>query len=361
MQGFDFGHLIVIIFIAVLVVGPSRLPDIFRRLGELSREGFKAQQEFAQALQEGVQEEDKAEPGAQPGPGGSAGAGAGTAGQPSRWQDFLRHMDELRTRLLISIVAILAFTALAYTFSDTIIHLLRAPANDIVLHAFSPMDGFIIRFRVAFYTGLVLAIPVWVYQLFAYLAPGIWPELEHQGAHAAAGGAAAGEGSQPRKRFELPAYRKQYLITLGAMASSFLLFIVGAMFGYLMLSNMISVLTAMFGSEIQYFPNADQYISFVVFFLIAMGAGFQLPLVLLLLMKIGIVSPDTLRKGRRFAYFIIFVFAEIVTPVSDPIVAPLVVMVPMAILFELALFVSRFVVSKPRPAAAVQSTPRASA
>jgi sec-independent protein translocase protein TatC len=64
-------------------------------------------------------------------------------------------------------------------------------------------------------------------------------------------------------------------------------------------------------------------------------------------MKLGIISPDFLRKQRKVAYFIIFVFAELITPVSDPIVAPTVVMLPMIVLFELALLFSRLITPKP--------------
>jgi sec-independent protein translocase protein TatC len=84
--------------------------------------------------------------------------------------------------------------------------------------------------------------------------------------------------------------------------------------------------------------------------LVSTGLAFELPIVLLVLMKMGLVSPQFLRKQRRIAYFLIFVFAELITPVSDPIIAPTVVMIPMVLLFELALFASRFVVPKPAPA-----------
>jgi sec-independent protein translocase protein TatC len=229
---------------------------------------------------------------------------------------FIPHLEELRRRLLISVIAILVTTAFAYFFSDAILYVLRAPAGDIKLQAFSPMDGFMIRFRVALYGGLALAAPVWIFQLMRFLEPGLLPE---------------------EKKFIIP-----------GVAAMVILFLVGNAFGYLMLRNMMGVLFSMFGSELNYLPSADQYISFVVYFLIATGIAFELPIVILILIKIGLVKPESLRRQRKFAYFIIFVFAELITPVSDPIVAPMVVMVPMIFLFELALFASRFIM--PRPA-----------
>ncbi|MEW5719112.1 MAG: twin-arginine translocase subunit TatC [Chloroflexota bacterium] len=227
----------------------------------------------------------------------------------------LEHLDELRSRLIIALIAILVTTSLAYIFSDTILYILRAPAGDIKLQAFSPLDGFMIRFRVALYGGIALAAPVWIYQLMRYLEPALLPS---------------------EKRFFIP--------SVIAMVGLFLL---GNAFGYLMLHNMMGVLFSMFGSELNYLPSADQYIAFVIYFLVATGLAFELPMVLLVLIKLGIVSPDFLRKRRKIVWFIIFVVAELITPVADPIVAPTVVMLPMIVLFELALFLSRFIVPKP--------------
>ena len=227
----------------------------------------------------------------------------------------VEHLDELRSRLIIALIAILVTTALAYIFSDTILYILRAPAGDIKLQAFSPLDGFMIKFRVALYGGLALAAPVWIYQLMRYLEPALEPS---------------------EKRFLIP-----------SVIAMVFLFFLGNTFGYLMLRNMMGVLFSMFGSELNYLPSADQYISFVVYFLIATGISFELPIVLLILMKLGLVSPDFLRKQRKVAWFVIFVFAEMITPVSDPIVAPTVVMIPMVLLFEIALFLARFIFPKP--------------
>jgi sec-independent protein translocase protein TatC len=232
----------------------------------------------------------------------------------------LDHLEEFRSRLIIALVAILVTTALAYVFSDAIIFLLRSPAGEIKLQAFSPLDGFMIRFRVALYGGIALAAPVWIYQLLRYIEPALLPN---------------------ERRWIVP----------GA-AAMVVLFFLGNAFGYAMLHNMMNVLFTMFGSELNYLPSADQYISFVIYFLITTGISFELPILLLILMRLGIVSPDFLRKQRRVAYFVIFVFAEFITPVADPIVAPTVVMIPMILLFELALFVSRFMIPKPPKIAA---------
>ncbi len=231
---------------------------------------------------------------------------------------FLEHLEEIRSRLIISLIAIFVTTALAYVFADAIIHILITPASESgvkALTAFGPMDGFFIHFRVALYGGIFLAAPVWIYEIVRFIEPGLLPN---------------------EKRMIIP-----------GVIAMVVLFLLGNVFGFLMLRNMMGFLFVMFGSEINYLPGADQYISFVVYFLISTGLAFELPIVLLVLMRMGLVSPQFLRKQRRVAYFVIFVFAELITPVADPIVAPTVVMIPMALLFELALFASRFVVPKP--------------
>ncbi len=77
--------------------------------------------------------------------------------------------------------------------------------------------------------------------------------------------------------------------------------------------------------------------------MLACGLAFEMPIVVLALVKVGLLAPETLRRQRRIAYFILFVFAELITPVADPIVAPMVVMTPLVILYEGAIFATRFV------------------
>jgi sec-independent protein translocase protein TatC len=178
-----------------------------------------------------------------------------------------------------------------------------------------------IRFRVALYGGIFLAAPVWIFQLMRYIEPALYPH---------------------EKRYVIP-----------AVIAMVVLFLTGNVFGYLILLNMFGPLTGMFGvpgeSPIEYFSAADPYIAFVVYFLLATGLGFELPIVLFVLIKLGIVSPEFLRKQRKIAWFIIFVLAELITPVSDPIVAPTLVMIPMIVLFEGALFLARHAVPKRAP------------
>ena len=223
-----------------------------------------------------------------------------------KYMNLFDHLEELRMRILYSGAAILIVTAVAFFFSDPILKLLLLPSGGLQLKAFSLMDGFMIKWQIALYTGIVGAFPVWAYHLYRYVSPGL-KDNERQA-------------------------------LFSPLIAAFILFILGALFGYYLLWGMIRVLIDLFPSEVQFLPAADDYISFVIFFLLACGLAFQLPTVLVILVRLRIVSASVLRKERRIAYFVLFAFAEIITPVSDPIVAPLTVMVPLVILYEISIF-----------------------
>ena len=229
------------------------------------------------------------------------------------WEDFLAstadHLDELRMRIIYSAIFILIATMLAFFFADPLLKLLTWPSGGLQLKAFGLMDGFMIKWRIAFTTGIVLAFPFWGFHLYSFINPGLTEEE-----------------------------RKAILPPL--LASMFL-FILGAIFGFYLLSGMIRVMVQLFPADVQYIPAADDYISFVIFFLLACGLAFQLPTLLIILVRLRILNSTILRKQRRIAYFALFVFAEIITPVSDPIVAPMTVMLPLIVLYEVSILAAR--------------------
>ena len=221
---------------------------------------------------------------------------------------FLEHLEELRKRILISLLAILIVTAVALIFSDTILKVLLIPAGGMKLNAFSLMDGFMIKFRIALYIGIAMAFPIWGFELYGFIGPGLHDN-------------------------------ERKALVPGLLASS-VLFILGVLFGYYLLREMITVMIALFPPEVAFLPAADDYISFVTFFLVACGVAFQLPVVIIILVQLHILSAAILKKQRKIAYFALFVFAEIATPVTDPIIAPLVVMIPLVILYEASILVA---------------------
>ena len=231
------------------------------------------------------------------------------ADAPESRMSFTDHLGELRRRLIICIVAILLATSIAFFFSPQILKLLLLPSGGLHLRAFGIMDGFLIKWRIALYAGFVIALPVWGFQLYRFVTPAL-----------------------------LPRERKA---AVPALVWSSLLLLTGTAFGYYLLWGMIRTLLWFFPPEIEYLPSSDNYIGFVVFFLLACGLVFLFPAVILLLVRIGLLSTDTLRRKRKIAYFILFAVSEIITPVADPIIAPLTFMLPLVILYEGSLFFAR--------------------
>ncbi len=218
------------------------------------------------------------------------------------------HIQELRVRILVSIAAILVVALVAFIFSDKILAFILLPAGEMRLKAFSLLDGFFIKWRLALYAGIVVAFPVWAYQGYKYVSPGMY---------------------ENERKIIFP-------LLFGAMA----LFLIGSAFGFYLLWGMIRVLIQFFPPEVDLLPTADDYISFVIFFMLACGVAFQLPTIIVILVQLRILSSNIMRKQRRIAYFALFAFAEIITPVSDPVVAPLTVMVPLLILYEFSIFLA---------------------
>src|SRR5512136_1765517 len=154
----------------------------------------------------------------------------------------IEHLEELRRRIIISVVAILVTTGVAFFFSDAILRFLLLPSGGLQLRAFGLMDGFMIKWHIALYTGVVVAFPVWAYQLFRFIYPGLLDQER----------------------------RTLFPMLVGAMV----LFVIGGVFGYYLLRGMIHVLIELYPQEVEFLPSADDYISFVLFFMLSSGLAF---------------------------------------------------------------------------------------
>lgn len=224
------------------------------------------------------------------------------------------HLEELRQRILVSFAAILIITLVALFFSDQILNILLIPSHGLQLTAFNLMDGFMIRFHLSLYVGATAAFPIWAFQLYRFFSPAL---LENE------------------RRAVLP-----------ALIFSSLLFALGVVFGYYFLPEMIQIFRGFYPAQVTYLAAAEDYISFVLFFLLTCGLTFQLPILLTIMIHLRILSVEILQKQRRIAYFILFVIAELVTPVADPFLAPMIVMVPLVILYEISIVAGRRIESE---------------
>jgi sec-independent protein translocase protein TatC len=303
MPGFDIGHIALLLGIALVVFGPARLQEITRTLGQTVTELRRASQGLPDLLNSQSYPLDTLD---------SIGEADEVDARDPGGMPLMDHFNELRSRLVKAILPVLVAAGICFFFSDFILRLLKSPAGaNFQINAFGPMDGFVIKWKVALWAGLVLASPNWIYQLMAFVSPALTPSERH---------------------FAIP-----------TLIAVMLLFVLGTAFGFVLLGGMVRVMFSMFGKELNYLPNADQYISFVVFFMLACGLVFELPAILLALVRFGVLKPEILKRQRKLAYFLLFAFAEIITPVADPIVAPMIVMFPLVILYESAIFATRWV------------------
>ena len=224
---------------------------------------------------------------------------------------IIEHLDELRQRLIYSVLALLVATAASFAFTGKLMEILLIPSGGIKPVFLKPTEMFITYFKVALIGGAALAMPVIVYQVIRFVAPGLKPS------------------------------EKKYLFIVIPGAS--FLFILGITFGYLVLLPFALRYLLTFGGDIaSAFISIGEYISFVTTLLLWMGVAFELPLVIVFLAKLRIVNQKQLRGYWKYALVGAFIVAAIITPTPDPFNQSLVA-VPLYLLYEVGVLFSRLV------------------
>jgi sec-independent protein translocase protein TatC len=224
---------------------------------------------------------------------------------------LVQHLGEFRNRLMVASIAVIITTAISFVFTTEIIKILILPAGEgLKLASFSPTENFTTYMRVALFSGIALAMPVLLYEIYAYIDPALHP------------------------------HERRFALTLGPFI--LLLFLGGMAFCYfLMLPNALRFLLG-FASDV--FDNqlrASEYIGFVTTFILGMGLIFEMPVLIYALIRVGAVSRAWLSKQRRYVFLLSFVVAAIATPTPDPFNQSLVA-IPIYLLFEVGLFLGRF-------------------
>ncbi|HET7460030.1 MAG TPA: twin-arginine translocase subunit TatC [Longimicrobium sp.] len=245
---------------------------------------------------------------------------------PAGEMPFLDHLEELRWRLIWSLIAVLV-CAVAGFFLVTrldVLGILIEPIKPFLnggkLKFLSPTEPFFITLKLAISVGLVLASPIVVYQIWAFLAPALLPH---------------------EKRIIVPA------LYLGLV-----LFGLGVLMSYEIVLPMTLSFTMGFQTEsLEQSIVIGEYLGFVTRLLLAFGGVFELPVVILILSSMGLVTPEFLASKRRHAIVIITVLASVLTP-GDVITLTLMMMVPLILLYEFSIFLSRLVTRRRRVAEA---------
>lgn len=221
---------------------------------------------------------------------------------------LVEHLEELRSRLIISIVAVGVGFVVAFAFQDRILHWLERPLpGDKTLITFGVTEPFFTTIKVSFWVGLALALPVVLWQVWSFLAP------------------AFQENSQ------------RIVATCVAIAT--VLFVAGLAFAYfIVLPRALQFLTTYNEEFFQIEIRANYYFSFVTLGLIGFALVFQLPIFVLALVRLGVLTSGSLRRNRRIGYVSVLVVA-ILLPTVDPVSLAFEV-VPLLLLFELSIWAS---------------------
>ncbi len=237
---------------------------------------------------------------------------------------LVSHLRELRNRLIKAFIIIaLGAVATFIWYDNGLLDFIKAPYCDLpvdlrvtvqgdqcTLIFTDVLGGFLLRLKVAFIGAIVLTAPFWLYQLWAFVTPGL-------------------------KRNE-----KRYTVIFVGLSS--LLFAGGTVLAYVTLRNGLKLLLGIAGEGVTPLLTAPEYVGYVVLLLVAFGISFQVPLVALMLNFLGVLSYELMAKSRRWAFFLTLVFAAFITPTQDPFTM-LAMAVPMILLFEGAIQVARVV------------------
>jgi sec-independent protein translocase protein TatC len=236
---------------------------------------------------------------------------------------LVAHLTELRNRIAKALLALALGTIVGFLWYDRgLLTFLTEPycalpagfrfqgdesCRLVVLDVFG---GVLLRLKIGLIAGAVLSAPFWLYQLWAFITPGL-------------------------KRNE-----RRY--TVGFVAASTLLFAAGAFLAWLTLRKGLALLLSLAGNEVAFQLTAPDYLGFVISLLIAFGLSLELPLVAVALNLVGILSHAALSRSRRWIFFLTIVFAAFVTPTQDPFTM-LAMAIPMILLFETAIQIARVV------------------
>jgi sec-independent protein translocase protein TatC len=227
----------------------------------------------------------------------------------------VEHLSELRHRIIVSLIAVAGTAALCYWFAPDIISWLldyyedAAPPGTPDSFIFTgPLDAFVTRLKIATYGGIVLAVPIWLWQLWRFVTPGLHPR---------------------EKRYAVP-----FILT------SIILFSMGAVVAFITLPQALNFLLDVGGQDVRPLLTADKYIGLVSLMVLAFGLAFEFPVVLVFLLIARIVTTERLASWRRIAIVLIVAFAAIITPSQDPY-SLFFMAVPMYVFYEASIVIGK--------------------
>ncbi len=235
---------------------------------------------------------------------------------------LVEHLEELRRRLVISLGAIGLGSIVGWFLYNPLVDLLvgpycdywrtipakNRPTEDCTLFFSGAIDGVMIKLKAIVFIGLAVALPIVLYQLWAFIVPGL---------------------TRKERRYALP-----------FVFASTVLFLAGAYVAYLTLPKGLEFLLGFAGDIVVPLLTADKFLGFLMLVALAFGLSFEFPILLIFLTMAGVLTTRKLRQWRRPAILLIAVFAAIITPSADPYTM-LAMMIPMYVFYEAAIIVGR--------------------
>lgn len=226
---------------------------------------------------------------------------------------LVEHLAELRRRLIIAILSICAGGVVVFAFYGSVIKFFEHPLckvepHNCHLYVTSPLDPLSIRFKIAAYGGLVLALPVVLYQLWRFITPGL---------------------RQNERRYSVP-----------FVLASLVFFGFGGFVAWLTFPHALAWLTSIGGTTLRPIYTPQDYLRLIVILMAVFGAAFEFPVILVCLEVARVVTPATLGRWRRRAIVIITIFSAVATPSSDPF-SMLGLAVPMYLFYEGSILVGK--------------------
>ena len=220
-------------------------------------------------------------------------------------QPLRDHLQEFRKRLIICLVVVAIAALACYNYVDDIIALLSGPAGK--LYFMNPSEVFFTYMEIALYAGILFTLPVLLYEVWAFVAPALWPEE-----------------------------RRAVLVIL---PTAVILFYVGLVFAYyLVIPAAVTFFMGFAKQTLQPMFSLESYLSFILALTLPFGFIFELPLIVVFLAKIGLVTGDFLKGKRKILIVIAFIFAAVVSPTTD-IFTQTMIAVPLIVLYEISLFI----------------------
>lgn len=225
---------------------------------------------------------------------------------------LIDHLQELRRRLIICIVAIAIGSTACYFYAAEIVHFITAPAGK--LYYMSPGEAFFTYLKVSFFAGFLTVLPIVMYQIWAFVVPALT--------------------------------RRERVASLMLVPSSVLLFFCGLAFAYfLALPAGLKFFMGFATEDLQPLLSLGQYLSFVISFLLPFGFVFELPLFILVLAKVGLVGSAFLTAKRRHVLVLAFIIGAVISPTPD-VFSQTMVAVPVIVLYELSILIVKYILRR---------------